>query len=139
MNFTHAGGDTVILAPVACSLPVSVSIRKTTTLFEILLATRRKLPLGSMQKFLGHFPPLGSWPAGVSLPVFASMAKIAMLSCPRLDPYRNFPDRWTWVGTTNAAQQAVVQLVIAGDHIAVAQQGVAAAEIRDKSAGFANH
>ena len=36
-------------------------------------------------------------PSYGGLPVAGSIRKIAMLSCPRLDPYRNLPDGWTWM------------------------------------------
>jgi len=56
----------------------------------VLVAASRKWPVGSSSKARGSFPPVGKWPAGVSLPA-ASMANTAIESGPRSDAYRNLP------------------------------------------------
>ena len=61
-------------------------MRKTTIVFESWFSASRKAPVGSIAKLRGVLPWVGSWPTGVSLPVVGSMAKIAMLSCPRFEP-----------------------------------------------------
>src|ERR1700757_1492524 len=72
--------------PVALSVPFWGSMRKTTIVLESWFSARRKAPVGSMAKLRGVLPWVGSKPTEVSLPVVGSMAKIAMLSCPRFDP-----------------------------------------------------
>src|SRR5690242_2094739 len=52
-----------------------------------------------MLKLRGVLPWVDWWPALVSRPVLGSMRKMAMLSWPRLEPYRNLPEGWT----TNSA------------------------------------
>ena len=66
-------------------------------------------PDGSKLKLRGIAPWVGSQPAAVSLPVWASTAKMARLSCPRLEPYRKRP-----VGCTMISAQLLVPLKSAG-------------------------
>src|SRR5712691_4070076 len=63
-----------------------------TTVSLFWFAAYRWLPDGSRPKKRGVLPCVGSQPMVVSTPVDLSMAKIAMLSCPRFDPYTNRPD-----------------------------------------------
>src|SRR5438132_7204982 len=78
-------------SPVAVNPPVTGSILKTTMLFDSWFSASRYLPLGSIAKCRGSFPPVGTCATKVRVPFAGSMAKIAMLSCPRLEVYRNFP------------------------------------------------
>src|SRR5256885_757897 len=99
-NRTHEGVGTCALAPFGVSPPLDSSMRKTTTLSECSLATTRNLPLGSIPKFRGHFPPTFTAPRDSSFPLAASIEKIATLSCPRFEPYKNFP-----LGCTSTSAQ----------------------------------
>ena len=53
--------------------------------------------MGSIEKFRGVRPWVGSWPIAVRWPEAASTEKMAMLSWPRLEPYTNLPDGWTTI------------------------------------------
>src|SRR6266446_7056898 len=88
-RFTGDGTSTT--CPVGVRPPVSRSILKTTMLLDNWFSASRYLPLGSMAKCRGSFPPVGTCATNVSVPFAGSIAKIAMLSCPRLEAYRNFP------------------------------------------------
>src|SRR5438046_3672240 len=79
------GEGTSTTCPVGVRPPVPRSILKTTTLFDNWFSASRYWPLGSMAKFLGSFPPVKTCATKVSVPFLASTAKIAMLSCTRLD------------------------------------------------------
>lgn len=81
---TATGSGSAIGAPTARRSPVSGSRRKTTTESEFWLAAISQRPVGSTAKLRGVRPPLGTHPAGESLPV-SSAAKTARLSFPRFE------------------------------------------------------
>ena len=60
-----------------------------------LIAGDEKAPEGSMPKPRGVEPPVATVSTNVNRPLDWSMVNTAMLSCPRLEPYRNFPDGCT--------------------------------------------
>lgn len=66
-------------------------MRKTVTLSESRLAASKNAPVGSSAKWRGCWPRVGSWPIGRSRPLPGAIAKIARLSWPRFEPYRNLP------------------------------------------------
>src|SRR5208283_5078869 len=85
-NCTETGDETTMFAPVGVRPPFMGSTRNTVTLFESWLAANRYCPEGSMLKLRGVRPPLATCPAGVSLPVVASILKIAMsFASPRFE------------------------------------------------------
>ena len=53
---------------------------------ESWFSASRYAPVGSIAKFRGVLPPVGSWPSEVRRPVSGSMLNMAMLSCPRFEP-----------------------------------------------------
>src|SRR5258708_4046816 len=79
------GDGTSTTGPVGVKPPVAPSILKTTVLFENGFSASTYLPLGSMAKCRGSFPPVGTWATEVNVPFAGWIAKIAMLSCPRFE------------------------------------------------------
>ena len=77
-----------VTLPVGVSRPDSTSMWNVTTLSLFWFSASRKVPDGSISKLRGVLPPVDWCPTAVSRPVTSSTAKIAMLSCPRFEPYR---------------------------------------------------
>ena len=72
--------------PVGWRGPVWGWMRKVTMVSVSWLAARSQLPEGSMAKLRGVWPRVDSLPRLVRRPVAWSMANMAMLSWPRLEP-----------------------------------------------------
>ena len=72
--------------PVGLRWPVCWLMRKGTMVLVSWLAARSQLPEGSMAKLRGVWPRVDSLPRLVRRPVAWSMANMAMLSWPRLEP-----------------------------------------------------
>lgn len=72
--------------PAGVSAPVAESIRKVTMVSVSWFAASTNAPLGSMLKLRGVLPWVDSCPNGFSRPDDWSMAKMAMVSWPRLEP-----------------------------------------------------
>src|SRR5262249_13865802 len=98
---THTGLVTDALLSVGSRAPVFWSTFNTFTSPPFWLAARQDLPVWAGAELRGLLIPLPWWPAAVSLPVFWSMVKMAMLLWPRLEQYRNLPEGWT---TTSAVE-----------------------------------
>src|SRR6478736_3844288 len=78
--------------------PVLVFTENEVTLPDSL-ATNISSPFSDRVKLRGTLPPEGVVSMNVSLPVAVSIENRTMLSCPRFEPYTNFPDGAT---TTSA-------------------------------------
>src|SRR6266478_1000582 len=85
------GEGTSTTCPVGVRPPVAESILKTTMLLENWFSASRYFPLGSIAKCRGSFPPVEACATKARVPFSGSIAKIAILSCPRLEAYRNLP------------------------------------------------
>src|SRR5262249_44717656 len=62
------GEGTLSASPVAASFPVAGSIRNSTMEFEFWFSASRNLPEGSMAKWRGSLPPVGTSSTCVSVP-----------------------------------------------------------------------
>ena len=58
-------------------------------------AANMYFPVGSIPKYRGIFPCVGTYSRGVSVNWRGSIENTAMLSCPRFDPYSTVPARFT--------------------------------------------
>ena len=94
---THVAAGTSSLTVCSTNPPFPTSSRQAMTSLEYWFATTKYRPTGESAKCLGPPPPQGYQAASPSLPVFRSTGKTAMLSCPRLDRYRNRPSRESWI------------------------------------------
>ncbi len=88
----HIGFGTFRVRPVGVRRPVSLSILKIAIVLLSRFAANRNCPVGSILKFLGFLPCVDVCSIGVRWPSFWLIAKTAMESCPRFEPYRNLPD-----------------------------------------------
>src|ERR1019366_2580746 len=95
-NKTQVGAKISNIWPVGTRCPVCWSIRNTTILSVSWLTARRNEPEGSMPKCRGVLPWVDTCSTNARVPLAGSIEKIAMLLCPRFDPYRNLPEGWTW-------------------------------------------
>src|SRR5690242_15266766 len=93
---THAVANAIVTGlafrtapPTRVSLPASA--RQHTTLSDCSLVAYKNRPEGSNPINRGVRPPLASHAAARRSPVFASLAKIATLSCPRFEQYTDLP------------------------------------------------
>src|SRR5580765_3899095 len=71
--------------PAIVKLPLPASARKVTTVSDCSFVTQRSERPGSNPMYRGVRPCDGIQPAAVNKPVRGSDAKLAMLSCPRLE------------------------------------------------------
>src|SRR5581483_7864670 len=78
-NFTHIGVGTSRVLPVGVRRPLCWSMRKTTIVSESWLAARRNLPVGSMPKWRGVLPWVGTWATSDTLPRVWLTLKTAMV------------------------------------------------------------
>src|SRR6266849_10235720 len=67
-NVMQTGAGASVISPVGLRAPVVASMRKTTMLLDSWLATRRNLPVGSMEKLRGVFPMVGYSSLSLRLP-----------------------------------------------------------------------
>src|SRR5688572_11331113 len=93
----HPGDGTRAICPVGLNRPLARSIENATMESDRWLAAKRNFPDGSIAKFRGVFPPLGTCSIGSSRPDATSNLKEAMLSCPRLEAYTNLPSGCTCI------------------------------------------
>ena len=82
----HTGYGTSILPPVYSKVPLFLLIAKVNISPESWLAAWIKLPKGSIEKFLGVFPRVDSWPTFSNFLPLSKTLNIAKLSCPLFDP-----------------------------------------------------
>src|SRR5438034_9911973 len=88
MNFMQTGEGASSASPVGLRCPVFESIRKTTILLEPWSAANRYEPVGSIEKLRGDLPSVETYSTALSKP-FRPIANKAMVSCQRLEQYRN--------------------------------------------------
>ena len=87
----QTGIGTSATLPVGTKSPESLSILKVTIVSLSWFAASKKFPVGSIAKFRGVAPWVRVWPIGVRRPVVLDTANLAMLLCPRFEPYTKRP------------------------------------------------